>query len=289
MTAGSAGEEAGTLTVKQAAHRLGVHYMTAYRYVRQGRLPARRRGTTWAIRDRDVEAFATDRLDAAYGPDGVDWSSRLRPSLVAGDERAAWWVVEASLAAGVSPPRCCTEVIGPAVAAVGEAWAAGTASVADQHLASAVAERLVVRLGSRFRPAGQTRGTVVVGAPPGEHHALAPRILANVVRWQRFAVLELGTDVPPEAFVVATGRASRCLAVALSLTRVAHLPAAADVCREVAAAGVAVVLGGQAVRNPEVAAVAGASHWAPSAPALVEVLEDLVGRSGPAGPGPGPA
>ena len=45
------------LNLKQVAQRLGVHYMTAYRYVRQGRLPARREGTAWVVDRADVERF----------------------------------------------------------------------------------------------------------------------------------------------------------------------------------------------------------------------------------------
>ena len=33
-----------TLTLAEAANHLGVHYMTAYRYVRTGQLPARKAG-----------------------------------------------------------------------------------------------------------------------------------------------------------------------------------------------------------------------------------------------------
>ena len=36
MTSGSDDPPAGTFTLQQVAERLGVHYMTAYRYVRTG-------------------------------------------------------------------------------------------------------------------------------------------------------------------------------------------------------------------------------------------------------------
>ena len=35
-----------SLTLPEVAEKLGVHYMTAYRYVRTGRLPAKRSGST---------------------------------------------------------------------------------------------------------------------------------------------------------------------------------------------------------------------------------------------------
>jgi excisionase family DNA binding protein len=40
---------AGLLGLREAADRLGVHYMTAYRYVRTGRLPATRIGAQWWV------------------------------------------------------------------------------------------------------------------------------------------------------------------------------------------------------------------------------------------------
>ena len=43
------------LSVSEAAERLGVHYMTAYSYVRTGRLDARREGAQWRIRRRAVD------------------------------------------------------------------------------------------------------------------------------------------------------------------------------------------------------------------------------------------
>ena len=47
------------MTIQEVADRLGVHYMTAYRYVRQGRLPATRLGAEWRIDQSDVDALRT--------------------------------------------------------------------------------------------------------------------------------------------------------------------------------------------------------------------------------------
>ena len=48
----------GDFNLKQVAASLGVHYVTAYRYVRTGRLPARRVGTGWVVDPEDLAAFA---------------------------------------------------------------------------------------------------------------------------------------------------------------------------------------------------------------------------------------
>ncbi len=48
------GHDPDELTLHQAADRLGVHYMTAYRYVRTGKLPARRAGSQWVVDAADL-------------------------------------------------------------------------------------------------------------------------------------------------------------------------------------------------------------------------------------------
>ena len=45
------------MTLQEAAESLGVHYMTVYRYVRQGRLPGVRHGTEWRLRLEDINAL----------------------------------------------------------------------------------------------------------------------------------------------------------------------------------------------------------------------------------------
>jgi excisionase family DNA binding protein len=41
----------------EAVHQLGVHYMTAYRYVRTGRLPATIMNGLWRVDLADIRAF----------------------------------------------------------------------------------------------------------------------------------------------------------------------------------------------------------------------------------------
>ena len=51
--------EPNRITLQEAAERLGVHYMTAYRYVRLGRLRATQRDGRWYVRESDLEALRT--------------------------------------------------------------------------------------------------------------------------------------------------------------------------------------------------------------------------------------
>ncbi|MFV0307187.1 MAG: cobalamin-dependent protein [Desertimonas sp.] len=267
----------GELNLKQVAAALGVHYMTAYRYVRQGRLEARREGTSWRVHPDAIERFSAASVDPSPNA-AVDWAGRLVQPLIEGDEPMAWTLVEAALAAGCDPTDCSLDVIVAALAIVDARRDAGELSAARQPLATAVAYRLIARLGARFRRPGRSRGTVVFGSPTGERHSLPIAVVADLVRLAGFDVLELGPDLPPDAFVAAVTEAPRLIAVGIGITSTDHLDAARATIAAIRTvdADVPIVAGGQAVLNPEVAALLDASAWAPDGRSAVEVIESLV-------------
>jgi MerR family transcriptional regulator, light-induced transcriptional regulator len=49
------------MQIRDAAEALGVHYQTAYGWVRQGVLPARKNGRGYQVLQADVRAFAARR------------------------------------------------------------------------------------------------------------------------------------------------------------------------------------------------------------------------------------
>ncbi|HXW79687.1 MAG TPA: helix-turn-helix domain-containing protein, partial [Acidimicrobiales bacterium] len=160
----------GDLNLKQAAQRLGVHYMTAYRYVRQGKLAATTDGASWRVSEAAVEVFLAEGAvhvsRAAGGREhtgqsrevGVDWAFRLARCLLAGDEPAAWRVVQSALASGHTPAFCYVDMLSEALTWIGARGEAGEVTIADQHIATAVATRVVARLGASSRRSGRSRG-----------------------------------------------------------------------------------------------------------------------------------
>ena len=52
-------------TLQEVADELGVHYMTTYRYVRLGMLPAYKSGSTWRVKASDIAAFRKSRASRA--------------------------------------------------------------------------------------------------------------------------------------------------------------------------------------------------------------------------------
>ncbi|HLI25336.1 MAG TPA: B12-binding domain-containing protein, partial [Acidimicrobiales bacterium] len=162
-------EHAGPITLEEAARRLGLHYMTLYRYVRTGRLQGRREGRRWLVDPGEVAALATvgRRPVAATRDDRVQ---RLVRRLLAADARGCWNIVEDALLAG-TPADGYLSLLAPAMRRVGDLWAEGSISVGDEHRATAVAVGLVGRLGPLFASRGTHRGgTVLLGGVAGDPH-----------------------------------------------------------------------------------------------------------------------
>jgi diguanylate cyclase (GGDEF)-like protein len=135
--------------------------------------------------------------------------TRFKTALAAGDAAGATTAVRAALASGASGIAVQEDVIGPSLRWIGEEWEQGRLSVADEHLATAIAERV---LGFVFEAVRDDRrpgaGRVVLAAPEGEHHVLGLRMTADALSASGFDVVYLGPDVPEEAFLAAIQRHS---------------------------------------------------------------------------------
>lgn len=269
------------LTLHEAAAELGVHYMTAYRYVRLGSLDANKLGSGWRIRRDDLDAFrSTAPADGQPRP-AAAWAERLESRLLAGDSGGAWGVIEAALASGHDPRSVYLEIIGPAMVSIGAKWQDGHIDISAEHQASGVVARLVGRLGPRFVRRGRTLGTVVVGAPAGERHALPLSMVADLIRLEGFEVADLGVDMPPTSFALAASGHDRLVAVGISVTSPSCLPAAQLTVEAVRqhARGVPVMVGGSAIQTQNMADEIGADYWVEHADQISQCLSTvLAGR-----------
>lgn len=267
---------AETLSLKECAERLGVHYMTAYRYVRIGRLPASKQAGEWRVSLTDFDEFVAKVSDRPVRG-GVPWATRLEARLRAGDDPGSWQVVEAAMVSGLTPEQIYLDVITPAMQRIGEAWHTGDARIAEEHRASAIAARLVGKLGSRFRVRGRRKGKVVVGAPEGERHAIPVAVVADMLRSGGFEVVELGADLPTPEFVAAAVAEAPLTAVAVS---VSHAAAEQEAHRLIgalrAALDTTIIVGGGAVASLARATALGADLYASDGAEAVALAKGLV-------------
>lgn len=270
---------AADLTLNEAAELLGVHYMTAYRYVRLGFLQATKVGGCWRVAHSDLEAYRASVTPADRGVRRrAPWASRLESRLVAGDTRGAWGVVEAALAAGAELDEVYLDLISPAMHSIGTRWAAGELDVSVEHRATGIVFRLIGRLGPRFARRGRTRGVVLLGSPEGERHSLPIALLADLLRGEGWEVSDLGADLPHESFVHAAQHAPDLVAVGVSVTSMGCLGAAAELLsalRRAVVGDIYLAVGGLAVHDGHHAHVLGADGWARSARDFAAQLRSL--------------
>ena len=257
--------------------------MTAYRYVRSGRLPAHQTDGEWQVLLSDVETFSATRKQRSKTATpakrgsraAADWAGLFETCIVAGDEVAAEHLLDDALASGHDLFSLYLEVVSPALVAIGERWHRGELQIHEEHRASTIVARLFARVSARFAHRGPSRGTVVIGGPTGERHSLAITMVADLLRSRGWYVSDIGTDVPAEAFAQAVIGVDQLRAVCVGVT----LRESLDKAREAIAAvksvlpsDVRVFAGGAAVDSEEVALSLGADARASDPRALLAML-----------------
>jgi DNA-binding transcriptional MerR regulator len=205
----------------------------------------------------------------AAGPDRVpatanELSGALRRALDTFDEPAAQAVLD-RLMSDLSVPTMLREVVLPYLAELGERWARGTASIAQEHFASNVIHG---RLAGLARGWGNGHGPrALLACPPGEQHDLALMVFGIVLNRTGWRIDYLGPSTPveeltravqarhPDLVVLAATRPQTLEPLAAQLTELArHAPlalAGAGARPQLATAVQARLLGGDPVTAAE--------------------------------------
>jgi MerR family transcriptional regulator, light-induced transcriptional regulator len=187
------------MDLESAAAVLGVHYQTAYRWVRTGLLPAVKVGAGYELDPDHVATIAHERrqdrvMPARPGLDCAVECGALAHALASGDDVAARRLVEALQRDGTRPTAICDLVIAPALGRLHADWVAGSALPGEVAVAAEICERLVGLLASPCR--GRPRGLAIVASPEDERHRL-PGLMATVaLRADRWRVHHLGCGLP---------------------------------------------------------------------------------------------
>ncbi|GFG65864.1 cobalamin-binding protein [Mycobacterium kubicae] len=214
---------------------------------------------------------ATSRAAAAV--DRHLLRERLWGAVIDRDEFAAAATIFAAIDAGLGPEDALLDVIAPVQQKVGAEWAANRITVAQEHAATAINDRVIAALA--HHPASRTparTGRVTVACVDGEWHALPARLLAEVLRLRGWQVDFLGAQVPTPHLVAHLHQHAPDV-VALSCSIPTRLPTAHAAITACQAAGVPVLAGGAAFGSDgRYARQLGADAWAPDARAACERL-----------------
>lgn len=184
----------------------------------------------------------------------------LASHLLARDAVAASALALDLLDAGVSVPRLLVELVGPAQELVGERWQRNEVTVADEHVASAIAEQLIATLTAIRHP--EPGGPhVVVACAEGEWHVLPARLLVEGLRAEGFHISFLGPSMPARQLQQFIAQVRPDL-VAVSCSTALSLDGVVGFVHVAHDAGIPVLAGGRAVPTEQRARTLGADLWA---------------------------
>ncbi len=126
---------------------------------------------------------------------------RYAAALLAGDQAEAFRVIKDAMERGINPLVIYTEVITPALVAVGNAWHRGGLNIAAEHLAIQITlqhSAYIRGLARRRKPIG---AEAVITAVEGEMHAVGARLIADLFYLEGWDVAYLGQNTPTNDLV----------------------------------------------------------------------------------------
>lgn len=174
----------------------------------------------------------------------------LFDALLRADPVDATEALEDALDAGLDPIAVLDDVMTPAMHEIGRAWESGTIGIAEEHLASSVANRML----SRFAPLlittpARSGPRVLLACAQGERHVLGLQMACDVLEGAGYAIKHAGADLPAHALLTYAER-DRPALVALACT--GTWAAAADIRSAI----------GQLIEaQPQVRVVLGGAGW----------------------------
>jgi methanogenic corrinoid protein MtbC1 len=175
--------------------------------------------------------------------------SGIVAATIASDVDALGQLVDQSLALSTLD-ESFFEVLTPALVQIGDRWASGAVSVAQEHLASSTVRAALLKLLSDQR--APVHGTAVLACAPGELHEIGLLMLAVMLRSDGWQVAYLGADTP---FADAMTLADRLDATALCFSA-ASKETARDLVKQLGETppreSLAVVVGGRGARKTDV-------------------------------------
>ena len=161
------------------------------------------------------------------------------------------------------------QVIQPAMYAIGDLWALGKISVGQEHLATAITQRVISIYYPLILNLPRPKGPMVITASPGEFHEIGPRIVADIFEVHGWDVYYTGANTPATT-IVELIQSIEARFLCISTTLGSSLPAVSALISQVRSANLPsqpkILVGGQAYNEaPDLWRQVGADHFALSA------------------------
>jgi MerR family transcriptional regulator, light-induced transcriptional regulator len=160
------------------------------------------------VSEKSAGAENSTKSEATAVETAARLSRRYLDALRAADGGGAFRIAAGALREGMSVPQLYQRVLAPAMHEIGRLWEKGALTVADEHLATALTNRVLAALRPPVRieadaggAADGGQGRALLAAVEGEQHALGLRMAADILEDTGFEAIYLGGDVPTGALL----------------------------------------------------------------------------------------
>jgi len=122
-------------------------------------------------------------------------------ALLGSQRMAALTVIQEALREGTSLIDVYVEVVQMALYEIGRLWAANRITVAQEHMATAIAQYVVAQIYGQLPASSVQRGRAIVTGVEGELHQIGANMVADVLESLGWEVRFLGTQMPHQGIL----------------------------------------------------------------------------------------
>lgn len=160
----------------------------------------------YALSTAEVEAAVRGLLDSSLDetePDirVEDATRQYAKAAVNGDEATCTRIIDNLVRQGVPLVRIYHHVIAASMELVGKWYTVEAIDEGQEHLASAITERMMARVLHFSTPTRKTSRTALLGCVSGNWHSIGLRMISDHLRLTGWRTLYLGANVPLASFI----------------------------------------------------------------------------------------
>jgi 5-methyltetrahydrofolate--homocysteine methyltransferase len=205
----------------------------------------------------------------------------LTAAVVAGKRADTVRLTQELLASGQTPSAIVEQGLVPGMGIVGEQFKRNEIFVPEMLVAARAMKEALKVLEPLLAAAGiKPKYTVIIGTVQGDLHDIGKNLISMMWRGAGFAVVDLGTNVPPDRYLAAA-QEHKAHIVGLSALLTTTMPAMKETVRVLKAAALAntkIMIGGAPITQAFADEI-GADGYAADAGTAVDVAKRLVGEA----------
>jgi len=206
----------------------------------------------------------------------------IQQAIISGDPSGAKEQTEQALVDGITAQELINQAVVPAMAEVGILFERGEYYLPEMMISALATKQIMGLIRPLLAESGvQPVARVVLGTVQGDMHDIGKNIVGMMLEGAGFSVIDIGVDVPPEAFVTAIKDSGAEIVgiSALLTTTMTGIPVIIRAIKEAGLRDQVKILVGGAPITAEFAAEVGADGFAPDASSAARRAKELLGLS----------